>query len=96
MTKEMLTKTEAVGVIVGLAKEIDINNNNIDWSRLNLDIEQAYEVMATGVVDQMFSVPEDQRETVMLATVTKLLVENLIANLKLKEKENNVPRTDSD
>ena len=93
MQKEMLTKTEAVGVISQLAKEIDINNTNIDWKGLNIDVEQTYEVMARGVIDQMFSVPEENRETVMLATVTKLLVENLALSLKIRG--NNVPNSNS-
>ena len=93
MQKEMLTKTEAVGVISQLAKEIDINNTNIDWKGLNIDVEQTYEVMASGVIDQMFGVPEENRETVMLATVTKLLVENLALSLKIRG--NNVPDSDS-
>jgi hypothetical protein len=93
MEKEMLTKTEAVGVISKLAREIDINNTSIDWKGLNIDIDQTYEVMASGVIDQMFSVPEANRETVMLATVTKLLVENLALNLK--QRGNDVPNPNS-
>jgi len=41
--------------------------------------------MASSVIDQMYSVPEDHRNTVALATLTKLLVENFVLNTKLGE-----------
>lgn len=91
---ENLTKTEAVGELIKLAKEMDIKDP-IDWNTIHLSEDQAYEMMAGSVLDQMFSIPESHREIVLLATLTKLLVENLVLNVNLqKEKQNNATSTD--
>lgn len=91
---EKLTKTEAVGELIKLAKEMEIKDP-IDWNTINLDENQAYEMMAGSVLDQMYSIPDQHREIVMLATLTKLLVENLALNVNLqKEKKNNAISTD--
>lgn len=86
MTKK-LSKTEAIGAIVELAKEVDIKDT-IDWSTIPISMDEAYEMFAQNVLTQMMSVPETYRETVMLSTITKLLVENFVLNVKLKEKSN--------
>jgi hypothetical protein len=72
-----LTKSEAVGKLVDLAKEVDIVDP-IDWGTLNISEDQAYELMANQVIEQMYTCPEDHRETVAMATITKLLVENFV------------------
>lgn len=91
---ENLTKTEAVGQLIKLAKEMEIKDP-VDWNSINLSEDQAYEMMANSVLDQMFSIPEKHRDIVMLSTLTKLLVENLVLNVKLqKEKKNNATSTD--
>lgn len=77
-----ITKTEAVGMIIKLAKEVDVNEN-IDWTSINITEDEAYETMASNVIEQMITLPEQHRETVGLATMTKLLVENLVLRIKL-------------
>ena len=88
---EQITKSEAVGKLVSLAKEVEIKDP-IDWTGLNLKEDTIYEMMAENVINQIYSVPETHRETVTLATMTKLLVENFSMNLKIqmleKEKKN--------
>lgn len=79
---EILSKTEAIGKIVELAKEVEIKDK-IDWTQFKMTEDQAYEMFAQNVLTQMMAVPEDYRETVMLGTLTKLLVENFILNTKL-------------
>ena len=91
---ENLTKTEAVGRLVGLAREVEIRDN-IDWSQLNVTEQEIYETMASGVIDQMYSLPEGHRESVGMATIVKLMVENFILNTKLEEERlKNAPSTD--
>ena len=91
---ENLTKTEAVGRLIGLAKEVEIRDP-IDWTKMKVTEDQVYELMASSVIDQLYSVPEDHRETVALATMTKLLVENFVLNTKLgEERLKNAPSTD--
>ena len=82
MNKE-ITKTEFVGILVDLAKDMDIKDS-VDFASLNISKDQAFELMANTVIEQFFVVPEDQREVVMLASLVKLLVENLVLNAKLQ------------
>lgn len=81
---ENLTKTEAVGRLVSLAKEVEIKDP-IDWSRLSVTEDQIYELMASSVIEQIYSVPEEHRTSVSMATLTKLLVENFVLNSKLEQ-----------
>jgi hypothetical protein len=80
--KKEITKTEYVGILVDLAQEMDIKDS-IDWGMLNVNEQQAYEMMANAVVDQIHSLPEHQREIIMMASLTKLLVENFVLNARL-------------
>lgn len=91
---EKITKTEAVGILVNLAKDMEIKDS-VDWSKLDIDENTIYETMASSVIDQMYSVPDNQRETVALATITKLLVENLVLTIK-HERGKNESHTNSD
>lgn len=83
---EKLTKTEAVAKLVELAQEVEIKDP-IDWGMLSIKESDAYELMANSVLDQIYSLPESYRETVMMATMTKLLVENFVLNIKLEEEK---------
>jgi len=83
---ERLTKTEAVGRLVELAQEVEIRDP-IDWGMLSINESDAYELMANSVLEQMYSLPESYRETVMMATMTKLLVENFVLNIKLEQEK---------
>lgn len=80
-----LSKTEAIGKIVELAKEVEIKDS-IDWSQFQMTKDEAYEMFAQNVLTQMMSVPQEYRETVMLGTLTKLLVENFVLSTKVGEK----------
>lgn len=74
-----------VDQLVELAKEVD-KENNIDWGMLNVDEDTAYKLIATNVLE-IFNTTD---QTTMLATVTNLIVENFVLNLKLLQKEENV------
>lgn len=60
--------------------------DSIEWGNLNVTEEYAYELMASNVIEQFSSIPEGQRLTVLMATVTKLLVENFVLNIRLRSK----------
>jgi len=81
---QKMTRTEAVGQLAELAQEVEIKDP-IDWGMLNIKESEAFEMMANSVLDQFYSVPEEHRHTVAMATMTKLLVENFVLNLKLHE-----------
>lgn len=69
-------------MLVDLAMQAELSDP-IDWAQLSMEERQAYTLMATSVIEQMNSLPDDQRVMVAMATMTKLLVENFVLNVKL-------------
>ena len=74
--------------ILDLVKEID-SEDPIDWGMLNVDENMATEMIATGLLEQYNTTWADmdpnERTVIMLATITKLVVENFTLNLKLRQ-----------
>ena len=60
----------------------------IDWGMLQISEQDAYVMMASNVIEQLESVSDEERPIVAMATITKLLVENFVLNLRLKGAEN--------
>ncbi len=77
--------TPTVKQLADLARETD-EQDPIDWGQLKVTEDQAYEMMASNVLEQFTGIPEDQRLTVAMATVTKLLVENFVLNVKIRSR----------
>lgn len=73
----------SAAVLADLAMEAEMKDP-IDWAMLSIEERQAYTLMATSVLEQIGSLPADQQLTVALATMTKLLVENFVLNVKLQ------------
>lgn len=72
-------------VISDLAKEVEITDP-IDWGNLAINEQAAYNMMALSVMEMVQKLgDEDQqkKELVLMASLTKLLVENFVLNLKL-------------
>lgn len=74
---------ELVGLIAEMAKEVG-NNDCIDFGTLEMDEDAVYNMMAMNVLEKYQD--NVQNEVVMLATITHLLVENFILNLRLGTK----------
>ena len=70
-----------------LAMESEIADP-IDWGMLSISERDAYIMMASNVIEQLESVSDEERPVVAMATITKLLVENFVLNLRLKGAEN--------
>jgi len=74
--------------ILDLVKEID-SEDPIDWGMLSVDENMATEIIATGLLEQYNTtwadMDPDDRTVIMLATITKLIVENFTLNLKLRQ-----------
>lgn len=72
--------------IVKLAQEVEVEDP-IDWGMLEVSEDNAYRLIAMNVVNQFdkYSVHERQ---IMIATITKLVVENFVLNLKLQKAQN--------
>lgn len=71
--------------LVELAKEID-SVDPIDWSTLEISEDNAYALIADGVLENYLSTDADCRDMMLLAVVVKLTVENFVLNLKLLQK----------
>lgn len=65
-----------------LAKQVEIKDP-IDWAGLKIGPETAYPMMASHVIENFTG---DDKQTVALAVITKLLVENFILHLRLLQK----------
>lgn len=83
----MENANSTVKQLAELAMEAEMSDP-IDWGLLNVSEREAFEMMASQVLEQMFNVPENERAVVAMATMTKLLVENFVLNLQLKGAEN--------
>jgi hypothetical protein len=68
-----------------LAQEADLKDP-VDWGLLTVDEKTAYSLMAASVLEQFSNVKEPEQLTVAMATITKLLVENFVLNLRLEGK----------
>lgn len=66
-----------------LAQEAELKDP-IDWGMLPVDENTAYTLMASSVLEQFSSIKEEDQKTIALATITKLLVENFVLNLKIE------------
>lgn len=85
---EDLTNDQTVRQLANLAMEAEMNIP-VDWNSFGATKEQVFENMATQVLQQMENTPEEQRAVVAMATITKMLVENLVLTMALKGKQEN-------
>jgi hypothetical protein len=69
-----------------LVAEID-GTDPIDWGMLNLDEQQATELIASSVLEHYEAnikpMAEEQRDYVIVSSLAKLALENFVLNLKL-------------
>jgi len=69
-----------------LAMESEIQDP-IDWGMLSVDEKNAYRIMASHVLEQFEDLSDDRKMIIVYATITKLLVENFVLNIKLGNKK---------
>jgi hypothetical protein len=69
----------SVDKLVALAKEVE-NEDPIDWGMLSIDEDTAYRIIASQVLE----IYNTNDQLTMLASITKLIVENFVLNLKLQ------------
>jgi hypothetical protein len=69
----------SVDTLVTLAKEVE-NEDPIDWGMLSIDEDTAYRIIASQVLE----IYNTNDQLTMLASITKLIVENFVLNLKLQ------------
>ena len=82
-----MVKQEDVDFLVDLAMECELSDP-IDWGMLHITEQQAYQMMASQLLEQFDNVNKKDMIPVILATATKQLVENFVLNLQLKGADN--------
>ena len=78
-----MNNTELVALISDLAQEID-KEDPIDFGMLEVDEDALWPMMAANVVE-MFKFESVNDKLVMLATVTKLVVENFTLKAQMMQ-----------
>jgi hypothetical protein len=70
-------------LLVDIAQETE-GQDAIDWSKLNVDKDTAYRMVATSILE-MFDKPEYtfDDKVILLSTITKLTVENMLLNIRV-------------
>jgi hypothetical protein len=73
-----------INALSTLAREIE-NKEPIDWGALAISEDQCYNDIATKVYDEFSAIENDEEAAVVaLATIVKLLVENMVYKLRIK------------
>lgn len=67
-------------LLVEMAQEVEISDP-IDWGMLEISESQAYNMIASSVLEQF-----PNENIAIQATITKLIVENFVLNLKLLQR----------
>jgi len=72
--------------LVEIAAQVEAGDP-ADWGKLAVGQEQAFRMIGTSILD-MFDKEQytDDDKLIMLATITKLTVENMLLNLKIMDK----------
>lgn len=74
----MVSLLEAV---IETAKAVE-SEDPIDWGMLEISEDSAYNLIASGMLEQHLATDPKDREVMLLAVATKLLVENFVLHLK--------------
>jgi len=74
-----------VNELIDLTKEVE-SEDPIDWGLLNIDEDTATRMIALNVFEMYRDwKASGDAETVMLVTITKLILENFVLNLKQQQ-----------
>ena len=68
--------------VIELAKEVG-EQDPIDFGYLPIEEDSLYQTVASGLIEKVLANDPEDRLTILLATATHLLVENMVLNLKL-------------
>ena len=69
--------------LVDLARQVELTDP-IDWADLNISEDNAYHLIAAGILEYYESLTTtEEKINMLLASVVKLSVENFVLNIKL-------------
>ena len=77
---------EYVNLVSEMAKEV-AKEDPIDFAYLNIDEKQIFDMMSSHIVEKYYHYRNtEEGQTIFLATITKLVVENFVLNYKWMKK----------
>ena len=86
MGVDPMTDTEYAKLIAEMAKEV-AKEDPIDFAYLNIDEKQIFDLMSSHIVEKFYQYRNtEEGQTIFLATITKLVVENFVLNYKWMKK----------
>ena len=81
-----MNAVDKVKYVAELAREV-AKEDNIDFGMLAVDDQPMFDLMAISVIEEFDKLNNlEHKELILLATITKLIVENTVLNLKLIRK----------
>ena len=81
-----MNDTEYSALIAEMAREVN-KEDPIDFAYLNIDEKQIFDLMASHIVEKYKQYTNtEEGQTIFLATITKLVVENFVLNYKWMKK----------
>ena len=81
-----MNSVEKVKYVAELAREV-AKEDNIDFGMLVVDDYSIFDLLANSVIEEFDKLNNlEHKELILLATITKLIVENTVLNLKLIRK----------
>lgn len=80
--ESQLPTDEYIQLVSEMAKEV-AKGDPIDFAYLNIDEKQIFDLMASHIVEKYAEYKHtEEGQTIFLATITKLVVENFVLNYK--------------
>ena len=81
-----LPTEDYVNLVAEMAKEV-AKEDPIDFAYLNIDEKQIFDLMSSHIVEKFYHYRNtEEGQTIFLATITKLVVENFVLNYKWMKK----------
>jgi hypothetical protein len=81
-----MNETEYAALIAEMAREVN-QSDPIDFAYLDIDEKQIFDLMASHIVEKYSQYRNtEEGQTIFLATITKLVVENFVLNYKWMKK----------
>ena len=72
--------------IIELAKEVELSDE-IEWDNLPLDKDRIYQIIGSQTYELYEEYAKSENgEAILLATITKLLIENFVLNLRIESR----------
>jgi hypothetical protein len=80
-----MTTNELINLVAQLAQDVDAEDP-VDFGMLRVDDDSVWHTMAANVIEAYL--PQSDDKIVIMAVITKLIVENFVLNARLRNEFN--------